>query len=244
MSDVPAFEGMGAKALPFLKALGFHQSREWFNENKDLYESEVKTPLGNLVEHLSARMEAEGLPLRGSRKTSLYRVNRDVRFAKEKHPYNTHASALLTRTGTKKDQGFCYVHMANERSFIATGFYGLESAELAALRHAILDKHTQLLAILDRLAEKGLNLDWSESLKRNPRGFEPAVFTVMEDERVQSLIRLKHFTFVCEMDNAVLTTPAIADAMIELTHQTLPFLEFGWAAIDPVREADALKHAD
>lgn len=229
---------MGKKALPFLKALGFHQSRDWFHENKALYESEVKTPLGDLVEHVSARMEAEGLPLRGGRKTSLYRVNRDIRFAKEKHPYNTHASALLTRTGTKKDQGFAYVHMSNERSFIATGFYGLSSPELAAMRRAILDKTEQLQSMLARFESDSLALDFSESLKRNPRGFEK-----MDDEELQKLIRLKHFTFVRELKNSVLTKPALADAMIDLTHTTLPFLEFGWAAIDPVREEETLKNA-
>lgn len=239
MADIPAFNGMGKKALPFLKALGFHQSRDWFLENKTLYEAEVKTPLGDLVEHVSARMEAEGLPLRGGRKTSLYRVNRDIRFAKEKHPYNTHASALLTRTGNKKDQGFVYVHMSNERSFIATGFYGLTSPELAAMRRAILDKTAQLQTMLKRFEDDGLALDFSESLKRNPRGFESA-----EDEDLQKLIRLKHFTFVRELKNTLLTKPKLADAMIELTHITLPFLEFGWAAIDPVREEEALKNAN
>lgn len=230
---------MGKKALPFLKALGFHQSRDWFHENKPLYESEVKTPLGDLVENVSARMEAEGLPLRGSRKTSLYRVNRDVRFAKEKHPYNTHASALLTRTGTKKDQGFCYVHMSNERSFIATGFYGLSSPELAAVRRAILDKAAQLQTMLTRFEDEGLAFDFSESLKRNPRGFEK-----IDDEELQKLIRLKNFTFVREIKNTLITKPKLADEMIKLTHITLPFLEFGWAAIDPLREEEALKNAN
>lgn len=230
---------MGKKALPFLKALGFHQSRDWFLENKALYEAEVKSPLGDLVEHVSARMEAEGLPLRGGRKTSLYRVNRDVRFAKEKHPYNTHASALLTRTGTKKDQGFVYVHMSNERSFIATGFYGLTSSELAAMRRAILNKTAQLQTMLKRFEDDGLTLDFSESLKRNPRGFES-----LEEDDLRKLIRLKHFTFVRELKNTLLTKPKLADAMIELTHITLPFLEFGWAAIDPVREEEALKNAN
>jgi uncharacterized protein (TIGR02453 family) len=238
MSGIAAFEGMGQKALPFLKALGFHQSREWFHENKKLYESEVKTPLGDLIEHVSARMEAEGLPLRGARKTSLYRVNRDVRFSKNKDPYNTHCSALLTRTGTKKDQGFAYVHMSNERSFIATGFYGLESAELAALRRAIMDQHGKLTAMLTAFAQDGLELDFSESLKRNPRGFEK-----VDDPDLQKLIRLKHFTFVQEVDNTILTTLKIADDLMALTHVTLPFLDFGWAAIDPVREEQALKNA-
>lgn len=237
-ASTPAFEGMGQQALPFLKALGFHQSRDWFLENKALYESEVKTPLGDLIEHLSARMEAEGLPLRGSRKTSLYRVNRDVRFAKNKDPYNTHCSALLTRTGTKKDQGFAYVHMANERSFIATGFYAFEPAELAALRNAIIAQKTKMFKMLDGFEQQGLTLDFSESLKRNPRGFDK-----MDDERLEALIRLKHFTFVVELDNAVITTSALADMIIDLTHKTLPFLEFGWVAIDPVREEKARANA-
>ncbi|MBV6656257.1 MAG: TIGR02453 family protein [Devosiaceae bacterium] len=224
---------MGKKALRFLKALGFHQSREWFHENKPLYEAEVKTPLGDLVEHVYARMEAAGLPMRGTRKTSLYRVNRDVRFSKNKDPYNTHASALLTRTGTKKDQGFVYVHMANERSFIATGFYGLDKDELAAMRAAFHRRSDQLFAILDEIEAAGHTLDMSEGLKRMPRGYE-----AVEGERLQSLLKLKHHTFVQEIDNSLLTKPQLADAMIELTQQTLPFLSFGWAAIDPVRQTD------
>ncbi|TIT86090.1 MAG: DUF2461 domain-containing protein, partial [Mesorhizobium sp.] len=36
-----AFKGFGEKAIPFLKALDFHQSREWFQENRGLYESEL-----------------------------------------------------------------------------------------------------------------------------------------------------------------------------------------------------------
>lgn len=229
---------MGKKALPFLKALGFHQDRDWFKENKALYESEVKVPLGDLIEHVSARMEAEGLPLRGTRKTSLYRVNRDVRFSKNKDPYNTHCSALLTRTGTKKDQGFAYVHMSNERSFIATGFYGLTSAELAAMRAVIVEKAPKIQAMLAAFKKEGLEFDFSESLKRNPRGFEK-----LDDEALQKLVRLKHHTFVREIDNKTITTPKIADVLITLTHTTLPFLEFGWAAIDPVREEEALKNA-
>lgn len=238
MANIPAFNGMGKKALPFLKALGFHQSRDWFQENKALYESEVKTPLGDLVEHVSARMEAEGLPLRGSRKTSLFRVNRDVRFAKEKHPYNTHASALLSRSGTKKDQGFAYVHMSNERCYISTGFFGLSGPTLAAMRRSIVDKQNKLERLLEQLEGEGLALNMEGGLKRNPRGFEG-----VEDEALQKLIRLKNFYFSREIDNSLITTPKIADELLALTHATLPFLEFGWAAIDPVREEEALKNA-
>jgi len=235
MADTPArFDGFGEKALPFLKALGFHQSRDWFQDNKALYESDVKRPLGDLVEAVAARCAERGIPITGSRKTSLFRVNRDVRFAKEKHPYNTHASAVLTRTGTKKDNGFLYVHVSNEESFVGTGFYGLESAELAAFRRQIIDRWAEFTAITDRIAKAGhtLQINPETSLKRNPRGFE----TVDAPEQ-QQIIRMKNQIFTQPVDNSEVTTPRLADIMVELADLTLPVLDFGWRAIDPVRQA-------
>ena len=78
MSDV-AFAGFGSQSLKFLKALAFHQNREWFHENKAIYEREVRGPMGDLVEILAARFDKAKIPLRGDRRNSLYRVNRDVR---------------------------------------------------------------------------------------------------------------------------------------------------------------------
>lgn len=229
-----AFNGFGDKALPFLKALGFHQDRDWFAENKALYESEVKGPLGDLVEAVSGRFQAEGVPLRGSRKTSLYRVYRDVRFSRNKDPYNTHASALMTRTGTKKDNGFVYVHISNERSFIASGFYGLDGPQLRAFRDLIVRESATMRGLVGDLEKKGFALDMSESLKRTPRGFDD-----IDDDDVIAWLRLKHFTFIDEIDNGIVPTPELADRMVRLGSLSVPFLDFGWRAIDPLRDEPA-----
>ncbi|MCR9123858.1 MAG: TIGR02453 family protein [Phyllobacteriaceae bacterium] len=229
-----AFSGFGDKALPFLKALGFHQDRDWFAENKALYETEVKGPLGDLVEAVSDRFEAEDVPLRGSRKTSLYRVYRDVRFSKNKDPYNTHASALMTRSGTKKDNGFVYVHIANERSFIASGFYGLDGPQLRAFRDLIVRESATMRGLVRDLEKKGFALDMSEALKRMPRGFDDVA-----DDDVNGWLRLKHFTFIDEIDNEIVTTPKLADRMVRLGRLSVPFLDFGWRAIDPLRDEPA-----
>ena len=50
------FQGFGSDALPFFKALKFHQSREWFEANRATYESAVKGPMGDLVEEVAARL--------------------------------------------------------------------------------------------------------------------------------------------------------------------------------------------
>ncbi|MEN0001534.1 MAG: DUF2461 family protein, partial [Pseudomonadota bacterium] len=88
MTDSVDFNGFPNDTLKFLKALGFHQDRDWFHANKKLYERAVKNPLGDMFEAASARFEKEKIPLRASRKTSVYRVNRDIRFSKNKDPYN------------------------------------------------------------------------------------------------------------------------------------------------------------
>ncbi len=231
MSETPKFSGFDKQTLPFLKALGFHQNREWFHENKPLYETVVKTPMGDLVEDLSQRFEKAKIPLKGTRKTSLYRVNRDVRFSKNKDPYNTHGSFLLTRSGDKKENGFLYMQFSNERSFIASGFYALSGEEMRAFRDLIVREKDTMAKIVKGMEKHGYRFDLSESLKRNPSGFEAA-----EDEQLQSWLKVKHYTFIEELDQSELLKPELADKLFMLAKRSMDFLNFGWRAIDPLRE--------
>mgnify|MGYP003383609982 CR=1 FL=1 len=73
------FKGFGPDTIGFFKALGFHQNRDWFQENRTLYEEQVKGPTLALVEDLSERFEKAGIPLRGG-KATLFRINRDDRL--------------------------------------------------------------------------------------------------------------------------------------------------------------------
>ena len=80
-------------------------------------------PFVSLLESTNERMEKACIPLRGERKTSLFRINRDIRFSKDKSPYNTHVSGVLTRTGTKKDIGGIYMHFEPGECFLASGLW-------------------------------------------------------------------------------------------------------------------------
>ena len=231
MPETAEFKGFTKETFPFLKAIGFHQNREWFHENKEIYVRAVKEPMGDLVEAVSARFEKANIPIRGSRKTSLYRVNRDVRFSKNKEPYNTHGSLILSRDGTKKENGFVYLHFSNERCFIASGFYALSGEEMRAFRELILREPEEFAKLVKALENKGHRFDLSETLKRNPRGFES-----VEDARLQAWIRLKNYTFIEDVDQADLLEPAFADRLVALGKASVPFLNFGWRAIDPLRE--------
>src|SRR5271154_5960020 len=131
-----SFQGFGPKALPFFKALAFHQSREWFEANRGTYESAVKGPLGDLVEDVAERFRKAEIPIKGDRKASAFRIHRDVRFSNNKDPYKTNAGVALTRSGAKSDPGVLYFHLSPEECFFAAGFHMPDPHELAKLRTA------------------------------------------------------------------------------------------------------------
>jgi uncharacterized protein (TIGR02453 family) len=221
------FDGFGGKALPFLKALAFHQSREWFAENRALYESEIKRPMYAMIDAATARFENLGIPLRGSGGASMFRVNRDARFSKDKSPYNTHASAVLTRNGTKKDSGGAYIHVKPGECYVGAGIWFTEPPVLNALRRKILVFPDTFLAIEDALLAKGLPLVPEDELKRLPPGFQHVT-----DPRLQRLMRQKHFFANKPVSDDAITLPAFLDALVDVTLAMQPLFEFCWPALD------------
>ncbi|MDQ0396417.1 TIGR02453 family protein [Labrys monachus] len=227
-----SFHGFGDKALPFFRALGFHQDRAWFQENKALYESEVLQPLSALVSSLNEACIARGLPLRGSPKASIFRIHRDVRFAKDKTPFKTHASALLSRSGSKDGQGVFYIHVGPEESFFGAGFHDLDTAGLAAFRGSILADPARLKALLAALSGQGLAFDPRWSLKRAPR--EAAGVT---DEAVLAALKLKSFVARRPIAESRLTQPDLLADCLSFIEDSLPLLEFGWSALSTIEPA-------
>lgn len=217
-----AFNGFGEKAIPFLKALDFHQSREWFHENRTLYESELREPLGDLVEVLTERLGVGGLGLKGDRKKSLFRINRDVRFSRDKRPYNRHVSALLSPDGTKMEQGVLFIYFGIDGCRAAIAWWQPTPELLAAMRRAIAGKPAEYRAMVAALKKKGLVLDGEGALKRMPRGFE-AVY----DPELAAAIRNRHFVVRHAIDPAGIHGSELADEIVDFTLRARPLLDWG-----------------
>ena len=86
------------------------------------------------------RFAEAGLGLRGDRKKSLFRINRDVRFAKDKRPYNQHLSAILSPDGTKMSQGRVLRLYRLDRCFAGVAWWQPEPELLQAMRKAIVTR--------------------------------------------------------------------------------------------------------
>ena len=105
----PPFDGFHVTAFTFFEGLADHQDRTWMAENKAVYENAVRVLMAALIAELMERLGSAGLALRGDPWRSQFRLNRDVRFSKDKRSYKTNASAALTRSGVKMAPGVLYL---------------------------------------------------------------------------------------------------------------------------------------
>src|SRR6266700_2807739 len=176
-----AFPGFRPAALAFFQGLRNHNDPVWFKPRKAVYDAEVLAPLRQLVVAVGAALEEAGLPLVGDPQRSIFRIYRDVRFSPDKRLYKTHAGAVLTRSGSKRDPGLLYLHVAPGESMAAAGFWHPEPGLLSRLRRAILDDPDFFVGMADRLAAAGHPIASDERLSRPPNGFEAAKGTAVAD---------------------------------------------------------------
>lgn len=182
--------------------------------------------MGELIEDLSAAFAKAKLPLKGDRKTSLFRIHRDVRFSKDKSPYKTNAGCVLTRQGSKNEPGLFYFHIATDGCFAAAGFYQPEPPQLANIRAAMARDPKAWKRVLAKLGKAGLAPSDEYTLTRLPRGYENT-----EDEELAAGLKLKSIVCVRPIPEARIAKPAVIDDLVAFARDALPLLEWGWKAV-------------
>ncbi|MEM1128520.1 MAG: DUF2461 domain-containing protein [Bacteroidota bacterium] len=228
-ADYPPFPGFREEAFTFLRQLKSNNDRDWFKPRKATYEDEILWPLRCLIADASRQAAERGLPLSGDPKKSHFRIYRDTRFSKNKDPYKTHASAVLSRSGSKKEPGGAYVHIEPGHTFIATGFWRPPTPVVRVWRTHMGQDPTGFLEMAKAMDDAGIELEFGirpgESLKRIPRGFEEHKDTALDPYlRAKSLIAMRY------LPDEAAQTPAFTDAVVQHMEETLPLLRFGWTA--------------
>ena len=180
-----------------------------------------------LLDDLSEAFAAKKIPLKAEGKRSIFRIHRDVRFAKDKSPYKTHCGATLTRSGRKMEQGLVYLHIDPEGCFVAAGFHQPEPAQLAKLRQAIAAKPAKVKAMQAALKKGKLALSDEFQLSRVPRGFE-----ALKGGPLEGVVRLKSFLVEEPLSEAQIRNPKLSERIVDFTRRARPLLDFGWAALD------------
>ena len=165
------------ETFSFLGDLKKNNSKSWFDSSRDRYEAHWKAPALNFVEALAPRMEALDPPLKAQAKIngSLRRINRDVRFSKDKSPYNATLHLFFWSGDHPNRSPAAHFSLYEQGVGYGTGLYGLQPAALKRLRDAIVDPVEQktLFASLDTLEANGCTLG-EPDLARLPKGYEAA----------------------------------------------------------------------
>ncbi len=155
------FAGFPVAALDFYDDLEMDNTRTFWEAHKATYDDAVKAPL----QALCAALAPEFGPAK------IFRPHRDVRFAKDKSPYKTHQGAYVA---VAPSTGW-YLQIAAQGFMTAGGFYGADSAGLAAYRAAVDNdrRGAALQRILDELTGTGWVVG-GERVKTAPRGYDIA----------------------------------------------------------------------
>ncbi len=191
------FEGFPETTMPFLKALGGNNNRDWFHENKGRYETSVREPALAFIEAMAPELARLSPHFRAASKKvggSLMRVYRDIRYTKDKTPYKTNIG-IQFRHELGKDvhaPGF-YLHIEKDECFLGVGIWRPESKVLSQIREFIVDNPSAWKkAKAHGPFKKNFELV-GDSLKRPPRGY-PADHELVEDLKRKDFIALKPFS--------------------------------------------------
>ncbi len=161
----------------FLRQLARNNKREWFEANRQRYESDVRQPALRFIEaagpglaKISREIMADPRPQRGS----LMRVYRDIRFSRDKSPYKTNIGiAFGHRQGREAAAPGYYVHIAPGMCFAGGGMHMPDSAALGRIRDAIVkDGAGWKRAVGSPKFRSSLRLG-GDALQRAPQGYDP-----------------------------------------------------------------------
>ncbi len=133
----------------FFSSLEGNNNKEWFNDNKKVYEKEVKIPFLKLVTELIDAIGQWDQRIDLDPKKTLFRINRDIRFSKDKSPYNTIMKAAIAPGGRKSGLPGYYLGISADTIHIGGGQFDLDSATLAKLRNYLAENYDELISILD-----------------------------------------------------------------------------------------------
>ncbi|UQZ89446.1 hypothetical protein C4J81_09640 [Deltaproteobacteria bacterium Smac51] len=171
-------DGLSRDSYKFLAELRANNNRTWFMENKDRAEELLLAPARELVVEEGELLRKIRPDIIADPRTdrSIYRLNRDTRFSRDKTPYKEHLAVWWWEGGQGRLEcpGF-YFHFMPDGWGWSIGCYRFSESGLAGWRSALLDKKkgAAFRRIVEEMEKNGINFSQPE-LKRSPAGFDPA----------------------------------------------------------------------
>lgn len=209
-----------AHLVPFFEELTANNEKAWFHANKKRFDQEIKAPFEDLVQIMIMLLGQEGPPLAITPKDAIFRIYRDVRFAKDKTPYKTHLGAVIAPGGRKAPGPGFYFQIGAQGLMVAGGCFQPTKDELLRIRQAIAKDPAAITDLVEAPAfKKTFGTLRGDRNKILPKEFKPVAAE-------QPLVANKQFYYVAELGTDLLADEKLPQRLVELYRIGKPLQQY------------------
>jgi len=206
-------------SIEFLRDLSENNSKVWFDDNRKRYERDLKKPARALIATINAGLDDVAPGFVTPPNKAISRINRDIRFSKDKTPYHTHVwAAFMDQSTDKRSAAGFYVGIRLDEVGIGAGCWMPPKPAIDHLRTRIAAEHTVLQGILDGLDPAFGDLR-GESYKRVPKPFP-------KDHPAATWLKLKGMHLARTFSPEMATEPDFAERVVDQFVQLKAFVDF------------------
>jgi uncharacterized protein (TIGR02453 family) len=211
------------QTLKFLSQLKKNNNKPWFDAHRAQYEA-ARIDFSNFIQLLIEALQKSDTTITGiTAKDSQFRINRDVRFSKDKRPYKDNFGAFIARGGKKSIFAGYYFHLAPGNSFVGGGLWQPEPASLKKVRQEIDYNWDEFKSIVTNKNFKKIFGDLYKgedmSLKRMPKGYA-------EDHPAISYLKLQSLIAEQKIADEDLTKATLHKKALNAFQALQPLLDF------------------
>ena len=213
-----------ASTLKFLKDLKKNNNKPWFDANRKRYE-DAKTDFANFIQQVIDVHGKKDKTISSLKaKDCMFRINRDIRFSKDKSPYKTNFGASINKGGKKAfaTAGY-YFHLEPGQCFVGGGIYQPGPEELKKVRQEIDYNFNEFKKIITSKKFRSVYEDLDKSkeflLSRVPKGYEP-------DNPAEEYLKLKSYIALSSISDAEITSKNLLKITTDAFATLQPLVDF------------------
>jgi uncharacterized protein (TIGR02453 family) len=206
--------------LTFLEGIKKNNTREWMEAHKTDYLN-AKNQFEDIIKQLIEKISDFDAHIIGTEpKKSIFRLNRDIRFSKDKRPYKENMGAFINREGRKGMDGGYYLHIQPGQSMLAGGVYMPPADILKKIRQEIDYNPKPLTDYIDSPDFKNYFGSFEgDRLKKAPKGYDP------EHPNIE-LLKLKYYIVVHRINDKVVAGKDFLNYALKVFKAMKPLNEY------------------
>ena len=216
-------------SFKFLRQLAKNNDKSWFDENRKVYESAKEETL-QFIEKIIKELAKTDASIEALKaKSCMFRINRDVRFSKDKSPYKTNLGASINSNGRKSMSPGYYLHFEPGKSFIGGGMYWADPATTKKIRQEIDYNFEEFQSIVAASNFKknftDLHVEEENKLARIPQGYE-------KENPAAEYLKLKNWIVTKQLSDEEICDPKAVQQIVKSLEAMQPLMQFLGRAIE------------